>query len=97
MCYNAFTEKARIKQIASKDIKVYKICTATEHVVISYYYKYVYVPLEVTHAIGITFAKENDLTFAAGGYHSYKSCKWYPQSKSKYICNNRGYLQSISH
>lgn len=85
MCYNAFTEKAHTAQIADKDIKVYKICTATKHTVVSYYYKYIYVPLETTYKIGITFAKENDLNFAVGGYHSYKSCKWYSCSRSKYI------------
>lgn len=85
MCYNAFTEKARTVQIADKAIKVYKICTATKHTVISYHNKCVYVPLEITCKIGITFAKENNLEFAVGGYHSYKSCKWYPCSRPKYI------------
>lgn len=86
MCYNAFTEKARTAQIADKAIKVYKICTAAEHTVISYYHKCVYIPLEITYKIGIIFAKENNLDFAVGGYHSYKSCKWYPHlSKYKYL------------
>lgn len=85
MCYNAFTEKARIKQIASKDIKVYKICTVTKHTVISYYYGCAYVPLEITHVIGITFTEENGFTFVAGGYHSYKNCKWHSYSTHKYV------------
>lgn len=85
MCYNAFTEKARTAQIADKDIKVYKICTATKHTVVSYYYKYVYVPLKITYKTNIIFTKEYNLNFAAGGYHSYKSCKWYSCSRSKYI------------
>lgn len=27
MCYQAYTEQARIKHVADKDIRVYKICT----------------------------------------------------------------------
>lgn len=83
MCYKAFTKKAQTKQVAEKDIKVYKICVNTDHLVVSYFQKYVYVPLEITHEISITFIEEFGLNYVADGYHSYKSCKWYPQL-SKY-------------
>ena len=83
MCYKAFTKKAKTKQVAEKDIKVYKICVNTDHLVISYFQKYVYVPLEITHEINITFIEELGFNYVADGYHSYKSCKWYPHL-SKY-------------
>ena len=83
MCYNAFTKKAKTKQVADKDIKVYKICVNTDHLVISYFQKYVYVPLEITQEINIIFVEEFGLNYVVDGYHSYKSCKWYPQL-SKY-------------
>lgn len=76
MCYNAFTEKARTQQIAREDTRVYKICMTTNHMVVSYHRNYVYVPLEITNEIGITFAKKNGLEVVEDGYHSYKSCKW---------------------
>ncbi len=86
MCYKAFTEKARTKRIAGEDIKVYKICTYIDHGVISYYQKYTYVPLKVTHKISITFTEDHGLNYVADGYHSYKSCKWFPHlSKNKYL------------
>lgn len=78
MCYKAFTKKAKTKQVAEKDIKVYKICVNTDHLVISYCQKYIYVPLEITHEIPITFVEEVGFNYIADGYHSYKSCKWYP-------------------
>lgn len=78
MCYKAFTKKAKTKQVAEKDIKVYKICTNTDHMVVSYFRKYIYVPLEITHEINVTFVEESGLNYVTGGYHSYKSCKWYP-------------------
>ena len=83
MCYKAFTKKAKTAQIAEKDIKVYKICVNTDHIVVSYFRKYIYVPLEITHEISITFVEEFGLNYVADGYHSYKSCKWYPHV-SKY-------------
>ena len=83
MCYNAFTEKARTKRIAGEDIKVYKICDFHNNMVISYFQNYVYVPLEITHEISITFVEEFGLNYVVDGYHSYKSCKWYPHL-SKY-------------
>lgn len=84
MCYKAFTKKAKTKQVAENDIKVYKICVNTDHLVISYFRKYIYVPLEITHEISITFVEEFGLNYVADGYHSYKSCKWYPHlSKHK--------------
>lgn len=78
MCYKAFTKKAKTKQVAEKDIKVYKICTNTDHIVVSYFRKYIYVPLEITHKINVTFVEEFGLNYIVDGYHSYKSCKWYP-------------------
>ena len=88
MCYSAFTEKAKTKQVAEKDIKVYKICTSTDHVVTSYYQKYVYVPLKITHEIGVTFVQKFGLNYVVDGYHSYKSCKWYPRlfRCNEYLC-----------
>lgn len=75
MCYNAFTEKARTKHIADENIKVYKICVNTDHMVVSYFRKYIYVPLEMTPEINITFVEEFGLDYVTDGYHSYKSCK----------------------
>lgn len=76
MCYKAFTKKAKTKQVAEKDIKVYKICVNTDHIAISYFQKYIYVPLEITHEINIIFVEEFGLNYVVNGYHSYKSCKW---------------------
>lgn len=84
MCYKAFTKKAKTKQVAEKDIKVYKICTNTDHMVVSYFRKYTYVPLEITHEINVTFVEEFGLNYVTDGYHSYKSYKWYP-----HLINNR--------
>ena len=86
MCYKAFTKKAKTKQVAEKDIKVYKICVNTDHMVVSYFQKYIYVPLEITHEIPITFVEEFGLNYVTDGYHSYKNCKWYPHlSKYRYL------------
>lgn len=86
MCYRAFTKKAKTKQVAEKDIKVYKVCTNTDHMIFSYFRKCQYVPLKITHEISITFVEEFGLNYVADGYHSYKSCKWYPHlSKYKYL------------
>lgn len=85
MCYKAFTKKAKTKQVAEKDIKVYKICVNTDNRIVSYFQKYLYVPLEITSEISITFTEKLGFTYVADGYHSYKSCKWYPHL-SKYGC-----------
>lgn len=78
MCYNAFTEKARTKRIAGEDIKVYKICVNTDHMIVSYFRKHIYIPLEITPEISITFIEELGFNYVTDGYHSYKSCKWHP-------------------
>lgn len=86
MCYRAFTKKAKTKQIAEKDIKVYKICINTDHMVVSYFQQYLYIPLEITPEISITFLEELGFNYIINGYHSYKSCKWYPRlSKYRYL------------
>ena len=77
MCYRAYTEKARTRRIAGKDIKVYKICNFHENKISSYYKHYLYTPLVITSKINITVLKEYTLPYIMSGYHSFTNCHWH--------------------
>lgn len=79
MCYQAYTEQVRIKHVADKDIRVYKICTLEGNQLYSRIKRFRYELLKVNVKIDIKFEQQYGLYYVSEGYHSFVTCRWYPR------------------
>lgn len=77
MCFNILNPEAKVKHIASEDIKVFKIVSYIKDLVISIHKKYIYEPLKVnpTENLRIMRTSDPDYSYIDSGYHSYKNCR----------------------
>ena len=84
MCFKAYTEQARTKHTADKDIRVYKICTLEDNQLYSRIKRFKYELLKVNAKIDIKFKQHYGLYYVSEGYHSYVTCRWYPKVLTYY-------------
>lgn len=77
MCFNILNSEAKVKHIASEDIKVFKIVSYIKDLVISIHKKYIYEPLKVnsTEDLRIIRTSDPDYSYIDSGYHSYRNCR----------------------
>lgn len=77
MCFNILNPKAKIKHIASEDIKVFKIVSYIKDSVISIHRNYKYEPLKVNPTEDLRIMRTSDLDYSHidSGYHSYRNCR----------------------
>lgn len=77
MCFNILNPEAKVKHIASEDIKVFKIVSYIKDSVISIHKKYKYEPLKVNPTEDLRIMRTADLDYSHidSGYHSYRNCR----------------------
>lgn len=77
MCFNILNPEAKVKHIASEDIKVFKIVSYIKDLVISIHKKYIYEPLKVnpTENLRIIRTSDPDYSYIDSGYYSYRNCR----------------------
>ena len=77
MCFNILNPEAKVKHIASEDIKVFKIVSYIQGSVISIHRKYKYEPLKVNPTEDLRIMRTADLDYSHidSGYHSYRNCR----------------------
>ena len=77
MCFNILNPEAKVKHIASEDIKVFKIVSYIKGSVSSIHRKYKYEPLKVnpTEDLRIMRTADPDYSHIDSGYHSYRNCR----------------------
>lgn len=77
MCFNILNPEAKVKHIASEDIKVFKIVSYIKDSVISIHKKYKYEPLKVNPTEDLRIMRTADLDYSHidYGYHSYRNCR----------------------
>lgn len=77
MCFNILNPEAKVKHIASEDIKVFKIVSYIKDLVISIHKKYIYEPLKVNPTEDLLIMRTSDsyYSYIDSGYHSYRNCR----------------------